>query len=300
MENIKILNILLEDIGLGRNNSYYRINTGFNNMVFSINEEYIVKICHNQDRETNFINEINFYNENNYDFIPEIITYDLTKNKVPFYYIIQKKIQGSNLYTLWSSLTNEERQRVLNDLLNFMKIIHSKKVEQIDYKNKIVGDYLNYLSLIENGAVLSKDKIAYLYKLKESITKIYHPYKICLIHGDLQFNNIILIPDGNIKIIDFEDYEVAPIEKEFDSLFRMSQYPHTFLQRDNNNQIDRKKFLEVKDFFEKNYDEVCKHENFANNILTFEILNSIRWIYKYPDYERYNQILFKKSKKLIL
>lgn len=299
MINVDDINTLLEDIGLGKNNYYYRINTGFNNMVFSINEEYILKICHNQDRETNFINEINFYNENNYDFIPEIITYDLTKNKVPFYYIIQKKIQGSNLYTLWSSLTNEERQRVLNNLLNCMKIIHSKKVEQVDYKNKIVGDYINYLNLIEKGAVLSKDKIAYLHKLKENITK-YHPYKICLIHGDLQFNNIILLPDGNIKIIDFEDCEIAPIEKEFDALFRMSQYPHTFLQKDSHNNIDYQKFLEVKDFFEKNYHEVCKHKDFANNILIFEMLNSIRWISKYPNYERYNQILFEKSKKLIL
>ena len=80
----------------------------------------------------------------------------------------------------------------------------------------------------------------------------------------------------------------------------MSQYPQTFLQKDNHNNIDYQKFLEVKDFFKKNYDEVCKHKDFANNILIFEILNSIRWIYKYPNYERYNQILFEKSKKLIL
>lgn len=300
MENIEDINLLLEYNSIEKVRSYHRINTGFNNMVFSINDEYILKICYNPDREFNFLNEITFYKENDYSFIPEIITYDTTKSKVPFYYMIQKKIKGSNLYTVWSSLTSEERQKVLDNLLNYMKIFHSKQVNQIDYIKKIQEEFTNYLKLIEKENILAEEKVTYLYNLKEYIAKLYNPYKICIIHGDLQFNNIVLLPDGNIKIIDFEHWEIAPIEKEFDSLFRMSEYPHSFLQKDNHNRIDEKSFLEVKEYFENNYVEVCKHIDFTNNILIFEILNSIRWICKYPDYERYNKILFEKSKKLIL
>ena len=156
------------------------------------------------------------------------------------------------------------------------------------------------MKIIENESILSKEKIIYLHKLKESIISKYNTYKICQIHGDLQFNNIVLMPDKNIRIIDFEHSEIAPVEKEFDSLFRMAQYPHTFLQKGNNNNIDINCFLEVKKYLEDNYAEVCKRTNFINNMLIFEILNSIRWICVYPNYERYNQILFDKSKRLVL
>lgn len=300
MKNVEKIDILFKDNGLEKVDSYYRINAGFNNMVFSINEKYILKICTNPNRESKFFNEIKFYTENNYSFIPEIITSDITKSKIPFYYIIQEKIQGSNLYTVWSSLTKEERKEILDNLLNYMKIIHNKEVEYVDYKNRIIEIFSYYLKLLEKDSIISRKKILYLHTLKECIIKKYNTCKMCQIHGDLQFNNIVLMPDKNIKIIDFEHCEIAPIEKEFDSLFRMSQYPHTFLQKDNNNNIDINSFLEVKQYFEDNYTEVCERTDFINNILIFEILNSIRWICKYPDYERYNEILFDKSKKLVL
>ena len=59
METIENIALLFEDNSLGEIDSYYRINTGFNNMVFSINDKYILKICYNPDRESNFLNEIN-------------------------------------------------------------------------------------------------------------------------------------------------------------------------------------------------------------------------------------------------
>ena len=123
MENI---DLVFKDNGLEKIDSYYRINTGFNNMVFSINDKYILKLCTNPNRESNFLNEIKFYAENNYCFVPEIITSDITKSKIPFYYMIQKKIEGSNLYTVLSSLSKEYHKEILDNLLKYMRIIHDK------------------------------------------------------------------------------------------------------------------------------------------------------------------------------
>ena len=48
----------------GNNSKVEKINVGFTNTVYCINDKYIVKICTNNSNEKNFINEINFYKRN--------------------------------------------------------------------------------------------------------------------------------------------------------------------------------------------------------------------------------------------
>ena len=48
----------------GDNPQIKKINVGFTNTIFVVNDLYIIKICTNEDNENNFKNEINFYKEN--------------------------------------------------------------------------------------------------------------------------------------------------------------------------------------------------------------------------------------------
>ena len=176
--------------------------------------------------------------------------------------------------------------------------MHSVDTVQINYKELILSRYSDYLKIIEENSVLTSEKINYLKKLRDVIENVFSTYRTCLIHNDLQFNNIILMPNGSVRIIDFEHNTFAQPEKEFDSIFRMARYPHTFLQNGNDNPIDVQKFLKIKDFFERSYQEVSKKTGYEENMLIYDILNSIRWICKYPNFDRYNEVLFQESKKL--
>ena len=45
-------------------NKVKKINVGFTNTIYSINDSYIVKICTNIDNEESFLKEIEFYKHN--------------------------------------------------------------------------------------------------------------------------------------------------------------------------------------------------------------------------------------------
>ena len=85
----KIINIIIEKNKnlFGDNLSVKKINVGFTNTVYNINDSFIVKICSNINNENEFKKEIDFYkaNENN-TLIPKLYYSDTQKIDVPYIY----------------------------------------------------------------------------------------------------------------------------------------------------------------------------------------------------------------------
>lgn len=88
---------------------YERINAGFTNSIYKVGN-YIIRLCTNEDNETRFKTEIDFYKENKDNFgIPKLHISDTTKKIVPYYYEVIEKVNGKTLYEIWMTLTNKER-----------------------------------------------------------------------------------------------------------------------------------------------------------------------------------------------
>ena len=119
------------------------------------------------------------------------------------------------------------------------------------------------------------------------------------IHGDLQFNNVIYVNNDCLKLVDFEHIELAPIEKEIYSIFRMADDPHSFINRDNNVMIDPEAFHSIKSIISQLVPDIYNSKYFDYNLFLFEYLNSMRWIATYPKHDKYRNVLFNKSKKFM-
>lgn len=79
-----------------------KINVGFTNTIYKINDSFIIKICTNSDNENNFTKEIKFYkaNEDN-DLIPKLYYSSVDKQDIPYFYEIIEKVDGVSLYNVW-------------------------------------------------------------------------------------------------------------------------------------------------------------------------------------------------------
>ena len=95
----------------GDNPSIEKIDVGFTNLIYKINDSCIVKICINQNNESSFQKEIDFYkhNEKN-DLIPKLYYSCTDKKVVPYYYEILEKVRGVSLYHVWHTLSDKERR----------------------------------------------------------------------------------------------------------------------------------------------------------------------------------------------
>lgn len=90
---------------------YKKISVGFTNLLYEVDNKYIIKICNNKNNEVNFNNEINFYLKNiNNKYIPKLFYYYKSKTKNDFSYEIIEKIDGQTLYELWYRFDDHRRE----------------------------------------------------------------------------------------------------------------------------------------------------------------------------------------------
>ena len=124
--------------GLGQVWSCKRQNIGFNRIVYSVNDMFIIKICINYEKEPGIINEIQYYIDNPNYFNPKLITYDTSKETIPYIYTIEEKINGNNLFNVWGNLNGIQREQCLNELVQILKKIH----KPTDQKNEAIANIL--------------------------------------------------------------------------------------------------------------------------------------------------------------
>ena len=281
--------------------SIKQINSGFSRMAFMINDRYILKIVNNPVKDNDTIKEVKFLlNNDNLEFIPKVIFSDFTKKSFPCVFYLERKINGESLLLKWPLLKENEKQQILVQLLEKLDKLHS-----LDYNSHfdnncldlLLKEYDNYLNKIIESNILNKEKIYYLYELKNIIPKVFEGAKTGLIHGDLHFNNILVNANNEISIIDFEKIKRSFVERELDPINRMSRNPNTF---NTNSEIilTDYDFRNIMNFIKNNF-ETINNDKIDDRLLFFDCLNSLMWLEKYPKYELYNDILFNKSRKLL-
>ena len=274
---------------------------GFNRKSFSINNEYVLKICVDTNNEFKIKNEIEFYKKNGGNgFFPRLIAYDDSKSVIPFIYTIEEKIQGTLLFDLWENMNNSQRIDILNQLLAILKSIHKPVEYKGDYADIVLDIYNKNLENCIEKNIFKKEEINYLENLKKIIINSFDDVKMGYIHGDIHFNNII-VNDSGIKLIDFECYKKAPIDLEFDSLNRMIRNPKSFVKNGESGiYYDPREYLMVMDFFKQAYPSICQREGFDDRLIIYDILNATRWISIFPEHQLYREVLFSDTKSLKL
>ena len=111
-----------------------KINVGFTNTLYSVNDSFIIKICTDLNNEPKFNKEIEFYNANKgNDLIPKLYYTNTDKTDIPYYYEILEKINGVSLYDVWHTFSEEQREDVIKQLCEAMKQFHINKGESYDW-----------------------------------------------------------------------------------------------------------------------------------------------------------------------
>ena len=101
----------------GSNPIVNKINIGFTNTLYNVNNLFIIKICTDINNEEKFKKEINFYNSNkDNDLISKLYFSSINKEDVPYMYEILEKIDGVSLYDVWHKLDESERESIIKQL----------------------------------------------------------------------------------------------------------------------------------------------------------------------------------------
>jgi len=278
-----------------------KINIGFTNSVYSVDDKYIIKICDNKNNEKRFKNEINFYLKNkNNKYIPKLYKYYLSKDKFDYSYIIVEKINGKTLYNFWHTIEEKKRKEIIKGISLMMKSFHSVKGEKYDWslfiKEKLIKDLNNCNSnnLFNNE---EKEKLEYVIK---KCSKYLESEEFGLVHSDIHFDNILIDENDNLKLIDFETSIYAPIDYELDIFLRMCNNPIKYSSEETEKFIKIEDYKNIPNYLKEYYPEIFNFKYFNIRKIIYHLEANMRLLSRFNESELKNIILNTTNKLELL
>ncbi len=266
----------------GNNPKINKINIGFTNTIYNINNLYIVKICTDKDNEEEFKKEINFYNSNkNNNLIPKLYYSNINKKDEEYFYEIIEKIEGVSLYNVWHTLKEKQREDIIRQLCDAMKQIHSVIGDKYDWTKTMQEKYISLYNQANKLNIFNKEERKLLDYAYSKFNKYLDSNDFVLIHNDLHFDNIFY-NKGEIKLIDFERSMYAPRDFELDILYRMIRKPWKFASEETEQYTNFSDYINIMTYIEKYYPKLVSNPNLYQRLSIYDIVYFLGQLLKYP------------------
>ena len=267
---------------LGDNPIINKINVGFTNTIYNVNDKFIIKICSDVENEPMFQKEIDFYNANkDNDLIPKLYYFDNSKKSIPFFYEILEKVEGITLYNVWHTLDETEREDIIKQLCEAMKKMHShvgKYYDWVDYNKKQLN---NLFEEAKKQKLLNDLEIETLNKVYSLFDKYLVSNEMVLIHNDIHFDNV-LINNGKIKIIDFERSMYAPKDFELHIIYYMVRQPWKHASEECEKYTKLDDYAKIMEYIEKYYPEIIHIPNLYKRLEIYNVIYELSHFIEFP------------------
>lgn len=297
----EVINKIVEvnSILLGTNPRIEKINVGFTNTLYSVDDRYIVKICSDINNEDDFKKEIKFYNSNkNNKLIPKLYFASTDKRDVPYLYEIMEKIDGVSLYNVWHTFSDEKREDIIRQLCEAMKGFHSNKSEAYDWAQMMKDKFSSLYDKAKEKDMISDDEVKVIDQAYSCFDKYLKSSLFVLVHNDLHFDNIF-INDGKIKIIDFERSMYAPADFELDILYRMIRKPWKFASEETEPYTSLEQYSNIMSYIEKYYPELVHIDNLYKRLAIYDMVYFLEQYIDYPKHDELKEDVLAAAKIVI-
>lgn len=277
-----------------------KINVGFTNAIYKVNDSFIVKICNDIDNEDKFKKEIDFYKANATNtLIPKLFYSNTEKLDVPYFYEILEKIEGVTLYNVWHTFSEEQREDIIRQLCDAMKQMHSnigKKYNWIQY-NK--DKFNSFFEKAKNKRLLNEEEFEIINSAYSLFDKYLESDEFVLIHNDLHFDNI-LVNDGKIKVIDFERSMYAPKDFELHILYYMIRQPWKHANEECEKYTKVEDYKNIMGYIEKYYLEIINIPNLYKRLAIYDLIYEFSHFVKFHNhYDELKEAVMSAAKRII-
>lgn len=238
--NKEIANNIFSKNELPDVHSIRKLEVGFTNEVYEINDRYILKVCGKKGGEENFNREATLYEYFSGNLpVPELINFDDSKKLHHKSFMICYKITGENLYNVWHTYTNTQRRDVVKQLCGLLKIINETSLAELpagnglgkveSWKYEIVSLTDKHLKTLAKMKALNTQEVSLIESFVQKNSYCLEEQKLALVYWDAHFDNI-LVADGQIVgLLDLEATEIASIDHALDVVKRMVEHPKKYM-----------------------------------------------------------------------
>ena len=284
----------------GDNPNVEKINVGFTNEIYKVNDSFIVKICNDIDNEDKFKKEIDFYKANATNtLIPKLLYSNTEKLDVPYFYEILEKIESVTLYNVWYTFSEEQREDIIRQLCDAMKQMHSNIGEKYDWIQYNKDKFNSLFEEAKNKGLLNEEENEIINSVYSLFDKYLESDEFVLIHNDLHFDNI-LVNNGKIKVIDFERSMYAPKDFELHILYYMIRQPWKHASEECEKYTNVEDYKNIMRYIEKYYPEIINTPNLYKRLAIYDLIYEFSHFVKFPNhYDELKEVVMTDAKRII-
>lgn len=252
-----------------------RAETGFSNVVYLIDDKYVIKFCDDKNRKARLKKEIDFYKNNSLDFIPKYIVDGEIDN---FCYLIIEQFHGRPIYKVWHLLKNEERKNIVKQMARIFKCFHKSKFDFLP-ENKISHDWLKKWqnSFALNISILNKkgfDTSKITNFAEKRLPVIFKQQKLGLVYNDAHFDNFILC-DNKLKLIDFDRILYGSIDYELLVIQMMVDNPAKLTSEQNKPNIKPQDYVNIMKWLKHYYPKLFRFKLLNERVFVYQFIYNL-------------------------
>jgi aminoglycoside phosphotransferase (APT) family kinase protein len=293
MNNEQIKNIFAKQ-NLPIPTNIEKVAVGFTNAVYSIDDEYILKVCEDTSNERDFGREAILYKFFKGDLpVPEVIVFDNTKAIIGSHYLIYKKIQGDNLYNVWHTFTLEQRRSVTKQLCDILRAINETDIDAVpeaanlehipSWKEHILAKINKYLHIVEQANTITHEQAQKIREYVDKHNSALDEQKLALVYWDAHFDNVLVAGDKIVGLIDFERTEVASIDFALDIVKRMVEQPKKYMSEYAEQFAKDEDYKDLLNWYKEFYPELFEFENIDTRLNLYAIEHNLEDLEGWPE-----------------
>ena len=275
----KIINGIASRLSLKLDRNLPQYQAGFH-QTFDLSDKYIVKI---EDEKAGTLDHQKFFLDLLYAKgakVPKVVEFGHSVGQT---YLVTKKVAGDNLSIGWLSRPVEQREEIIKDLAEQLRIFHSVKFGQYlipVLSNNLQGSLKESVLESTKFKLIKKDKLAPKYRACFELLQDFFQKKIylldeentaVLVHNDIHLENLIGENKGLNGIIDFDWVCQAPKDYELWKIVEVAREPRHTVNGELLPLAPGYQMVEEFGWLKKYYPELFEASNLANRIRLYYI-----------------------------
>ena len=286
----KIIRKILLDTHISFN-SIHKATSGFTNLVYFIDDSFVIKISQDDTIKKKLDKEISVYKNIFLDCIPKYIA----SGEIETYkYLIISRVRGNSLYSIWHTLSNEERYECIKKIAIILKKFNRQNYNFLNNEYKMI----NWCEFISNEL---KSKVNILNKMGfdtsyinnyilHELPLILSQNNYGLVYNDAHFDNFIYY-NGSLYLIDFDRVKACPVDFEMLIFKTMCDNPSKFASEKDECNIKDEDYGDIYTIFRNEYSEMFDIPHIEQRIYIYQFNYLIGQAINNRNVEWINQLL---------
>lgn len=271
--------------------AFRKIEVGFTNSVYAVDEKYIVKFCGNPSNTKPFTLEAELYKKFRGRLpVPQPLAFDATSSVVPEAYMIYPMIDGENLYNVWHVYSHETRESIIKQLCGMLRYITNTDTTRLgllldtasNWKDVIIGRIRRSTAICTEAGTLAKLQARKIERYCEEHGNCLNEQKMALVYWDAHFDNI-LVKDGAIAgLLDFERCEIASIDFMLDVVKRMVEFPKKYMSEYAEQFANGDDYIKLFQWYRKYYPELFEFAELKRRLDFYSLAHDLEDLVSWP------------------